>query len=147
MDKEYQKSFQYVAYLLSLSSYPSWILKEKLTQRAVSLEVQEQILENCARMLLFDDEKWIEQYIEKYKQRGEGPFKIRARLSQKHTPFDKIHTFLESHYGEDEQLAVILLALNNLKIQEIHKVKHFFYKKGFSIDIIESALMKHKFML
>lgn len=146
-DLLYKRSLNYAAYLLSARPYPSWILKEKLKMRKVSEEIQETVLKRCEQLELLNDREWVSLMIEKYQRKGEGPFKIRQRLNLKKTPYELIDSLLDELYPVEKQLYIIDEERKKAKFKDILSFKQFFYKKGFSMDIIDQTLIKDQNML
>ncbi len=142
----YQRSWNYVLWLLSRKAYTTHQLKERLLKKQASSHTIEQVMAKLEEMKFIDDARYAEQYISS-RQRTKGKSKLKQELFQKGLTELTINQTLEDLSDEQQIASATLLLEKQLsKFQKVEPNKRyakaytFLARRGFSGDIIRSVL-------
>jgi regulatory protein len=146
----FQRSWDYVLWLLSRQAYTKRQLTEKLLKKKSTAEIIEQVMDKLESMGFIDDARYAEQYVHS-RQHKTGTLKLKQELFQKGVDEATVTQTL-GEVSEDQQLAAATLLLekqrSKLQKTESHKVfakaYAFLARRGFSGDIIREVLEHSK---
>jgi regulatory protein len=142
----FERSWNYVVWLLSRKAYTTHQLKERLLKKKANPQVIEQIIAKLEEMRFVDDTRFAEQFISS-RQRSKGKLKIKQELFQKGLSEAIVNQTLED-LGDEQQIASATQVLEKQlsKLQNVESRKRyakaytFLARRGFSGDIIRSTL-------
>ncbi len=127
--------------LLSRREHSAVELSDKLKQKGYSLIEIKNALEECQRLDLQNDHRFVETYGRSRIRQGYGPLKISQELSSKGIDKDLIHLFLQQ---EEENWLPYALNVwqkkskgnDDLSFEEFQKQQRFLLYRGFGMDTI-----------
>jgi regulatory protein len=147
----FERSLNYVLWLLSRQAYTRHQLEERLRKKQVSPEVIERVLHKLESMKFVDDARFAEQYIHSW-QKQKGRLKLKRELCQKGVAEETVMEMLEALDDEAEVASARALLEKQLpKIQKAElrqrygKAYAFLARKGFSSHTIRHVLEEAEF--
>jgi len=81
--------------LLAAREHSQFELRRKLGNKGHEAQDIEQALEQLAGQNLQSDERFVESFVNSYRERGKGPKRIRLELSQHQLPGELIDSYLD----------------------------------------------------
>ena len=81
--------------LLAAREHSQFELRRKLGQKGHEAQDIEQALEQLADQSLQSDERFVESFVNSYRERGKGPKRIRLELQQHQLSVELIDTYLD----------------------------------------------------
>ncbi|MDO4799522.1 MAG: regulatory protein RecX [Bacillota bacterium] len=150
---DYDKALQYAIYLLSLHSYTTKSLREKLQRKNYAESIVEQVLDFLIREHYLDDRRYAEEYI-RTRSSAHGLLRMKRALASKGVTKDAIDTALDAleEQGEslDEAETALQLACRKLRgltlpedtrerMKLRDKVLRFLAGRGFSYSVSVEA--------
>lgn len=139
------KAFDSALRLLTRRDHGALELCDKLERKGFSTLEAKEALENCQRLGLQSDQRFIEQYTRYRTRQGYGPIKISQELKSKGIDVDLIHEIM-NHDQEDwlQQAQAVWRkkskGCQDLSFTEIQKQQRFLLYRGFSMDIISKVV-------
>ncbi|HHF7373227.1 recombination regulator RecX [Legionella bozemanae] len=135
------KAFDSAVRLLSRREHSRVELYDKLKQKGYNPIEIKNALEECQRLDLQNDYRFVEIYSRSRIRQGYGPLKISQELSSKGVDKELIHQFLQQE--EDNWLAYALDVWQkkskgqfDLSFEELQKQQRFLLYRGFGMDTI-----------
>lgn len=135
------KAFDSAVRLLSRREHSRVELYDKLKQKGYNPIEIKNALEECQRLDLQNDYRFVEIYSCSRIRQGYGPLKISQELSSKGIDKELIHQFLQQE--EDNWLAYALDVWQkkskgqfDLSFEELQKQQRFLLYRGFGMDTI-----------
>ncbi len=135
------KAFDSAVRLLSRREHSRVELYDKLKQKGYNPVEIKNALEECERMDLQNDYRFVEIYSRSRIRQGYGPLKISQELGSKGINKELIHQFLQQE--DDNWLAYALDVWRkkskgqyDLSFEELQKQQRFLLYRGFGMDII-----------
>lgn len=135
------KAFDSAVRLLSRREHSRVELYDKLKQKGYNPIEIKNALEECQRLDLQNDYRFVEIYSRSRIRQGYGPLKISQELSSKGIDKELIHQFLQQE--EDNWLAYALDVWQkkskgqfDLSFEELQKQQRFLLYRGFGMDTI-----------
>lgn len=135
------KAFDSAVRLLSRREHSRVELYDKLKQKGYNPVEIKNALEECERMDLQNDYRFVEIYSRSRIRQGYGPLKISQELGSKGINKELIHQFLQQE--DDNWLAYALDVWTkkskgqyDLSFEELQKQQRFLLYRGFGMDII-----------
>ena len=150
---EYRLAKQYVLKRLSLKSYPSDELIQKLQDSLISDEVIAKIIQECQQLGYINDLEWIQSFIRQQISRHTGPKMIMIKLKKKGLSNEVLNQAkaIIDEMGDalqKEQISKLLkskYSKRDLKdFKERQKVIGALFRKGFDVDIIKATILNIK---
>lgn len=127
--------------LLSRREHSAVEICDKLKQKGYSPTEIKKVLEECQRLDLQSDRRFVEIYSRSRIRQGYGPLKISQELSSKGVDKELIHLFLQQE--QDNWLAYALDVWRkkskgqcDLSFEELQKQQRFLLYRGFGMDTI-----------
>lgn len=142
---EYEKAREYALRRLTAQSYLSSQLHQALTQRGVSEECADRVIEECKAQGLINDIAWTESFIRKLQSKAWGTSAIRQKLQAKGAPRELIDSLLSRH-GEEESAQIQAWLEKRgidpkcLEFEEKQKLYGRLQRRGFGIETIKSCI-------
>ncbi|HHF7366633.1 TPA: recombination regulator RecX [Legionella bozemanae] len=135
------KAFDSAVRLLSRREHSRVELYDKLKQKGYNPIEIKNALEECQRLDLQNDYRFVEIYSRSRIRQGYGPLKISQELSSKGVDKELIHQFLQQE--EDNWLVYALDVWQkkskgqfDLSFEELQKQQRFLLYRGFGMDTI-----------
>ncbi|WP_454783142.1 recombination regulator RecX [Legionella sp. WA2022007384] len=135
------KAFVCAVRLLSRREHSALELCDKLKQKGYSAIEAKKALEECQRLDLQSDRRFVEICCRLRIRQGYGPLKISQELSSKGVDKELIHQFLQQE--EDNWLTYALdvwqkktKGQSDLSFDELQKQQRFLLYRGFGMDTI-----------
>lgn len=137
-------------HLLEARPYTEYKLREKLRDGHYPASVIDEAIDYCKSFRYVDDLQYALDYAT-YHTQDRPKNRIRNDLLAKGIARDIVEAALEKAYEEEEspELTLACKALNKKQFdpatatyEEKQKMKAFLYRKGFSMDVIDTALQK-----
>ncbi len=127
--------------LLSRREHSAVEICDKLKQKGYSPTEIKEVLDECQRLDLQNDRRFVEIYSRSRIRQGYGPLKISQELSSKGIDKELIRLFLQQE--QDNWLAYALDVWRkkskgqcDLSFEELQKQQRFLLYRGFGMDII-----------
>ncbi|MCW8385262.1 recombination regulator RecX [Fluoribacter dumoffii] len=135
------KAFTSAMRLLSRREHSALELCDKLQKKGYSATEVKKALDECQRLDLQSDRRFVEMYCHSRIRQGYGPLKISQELSSKGIDRELIQQFLQQE--EDNWLTYALDVWHkkskgelNLSFDELQKQQRFLLYRGFGMDTI-----------
>ncbi|CAM3021270.1 Regulatory protein RecX [Legionella steigerwaltii] len=135
------KAFDSAVRLLSRREHSALELYDKLKQKGYSAIEVNNALDECRRLDLQNDQRFVETYSRSRIRQGYGPLKISQELSSKGIDKELIQQFLQQE--KDNWLAYALDVWHkkskgqlDLTFDELQKQQRFLLYRGFGMDTI-----------
>ena len=81
--------------LLATREHSQYELRRKLGQKGHEAEVIEQVLAQLIEQKLQSDARFVESFVNSYRERGKGPNRIRLELQQHRLPAELVDSYLD----------------------------------------------------
>ncbi|KTC79239.1 recombination regulator RecX [Legionella cherrii] len=135
------KAFDSAVRLLSRREHSALELCDKLKQKGYSATEVREALDECLRLDLQSDRRFVEVYIRSRIRQGYGPLKISQELSSKGIDRELIQQFLQQEEGNWLTYALDVWHKKNkgqldLSFDELQKQQRFLLYRGFGMDTI-----------
>jgi regulatory protein len=144
---EYQGAKRFVLKRLSLRSYHSLELSAALSERLVSKETIERVLEEYSSMGYLNDQEWVASTVQRLQLQKCGPRAIEMKLRAKGLPKESIQNAIASICKSSSQQENINRLLTSryrsrdmANPKEKQKVIAGLMRKGYAYDQINAAL-------
>ncbi len=124
--------------LLSLRSYPSRSLLEKLRLKGFSSAVCEPIVSELERIGLIEDSAWELREIERELRAGHGPRYIEAKWKAKGLPIERVRQVITDEQ-QRECVQQLWSKLSRQKKGERQKVVQALLRRGFDFAVVGSV--------
>ncbi len=136
-------------YLLSKKSCFSSELQGKLEEKELDAVAIENAVAYCMKAGYIDDDRKMEYLIAKAKDRGFGPFVIKAKLRKVLGEDKKLDTYIDACSSKQEEAIDKLLKTKLKKLlltnpMERKKAINYLQRRGFDIEAILSAIRSRK---
>lgn len=143
------KAFDSAIRLLSRREHGAMELCNKLEQKGFAPAEVKEALDNCQRLGLQNDSRFVENFSRYRIRQGYGPLKISQELKSKGIDQELIQNELDQE--RDNWLAYALevwdkkcKGRSDLSFSEIQKQQRFLLYRGFSMDIISRVMKELK---
>lgn len=144
----YERSWNYVLWLLSRKAYTRAQLREKLVNKEAEAEVVERVMAKLEDLHFVDDEAFADAYV-RSRMKQKGRIALRRDLYQKGVDEEIVDKTLEPLETTGQvDTAVALLIKNAWRFQKEdprkNRAKAFAYlaRRGFTGDVVKEALHK-----
>ncbi len=144
----YERSWNYVLWLLGRKSYTRAQLREKLVKKEAEAEVVERVMLRLEDLHFVDDEAFAEAYV-RSRQKQKGRIALRRDLYQKGVAEEVVDKTLEPlELAGQVEAATVLLEKNAWRFQKDdprkNRAKAYAYlaRRGFTGDVVKEALSK-----
>ncbi len=146
----YERSWNYVLWLLGRKSYTKAQIREKLVKKEVEAEVLERVMLRLEDLHFVDDEQFAEAYV-RGRQKQKGRIALRRDLYQKGVAEEIVDKTLEPLELEGQvEAATVLLTKNAWRFRNKdpqddprkNRAKAYAYlaRRGFTGDVVKEAL-------
>ena len=142
----YERSWNYVLWLLSRKAYTKKQLRDKLVRRAAEAEVIERVLDKLEERRFVDDETYADMYV-RSRQKRKGRVALRRELFHKGVSEEIVDKTLEPLTEEDQIAAAsAVLSKNAWRFtrddarKTYAKAYAFLARRGFTSDVVKAAL-------
>lgn len=141
------KAFEAAVRYLAGREHSRHELSDKLQRKGLSFEETESALEECRRLNLQSDERYMEMLCQARIRQGWGPLRIRQELGAKKIDPSLVDAFLQSHeaFWPEYALNAWRKKFRNQQpcsASELQKQQRFLQYRGFPVEIIAKLLNK-----
>ena len=131
--------------LLAAREHSQYELRRKLSQKGHDSDDIEQVIEQLVAQNLQSDERFVESFVNSYRERGKGPKRIRMELQQHQLPTDLIEMHLDDRdvIWKESAIKVKLKKFGDEltdDYQQQMKQAKFLEYRGFTHEQISAAL-------
>ena len=142
----YERSWNYVLWLLGHKAYTKAQLRKKLVSKEAEPEVVEQVMAKLEERKFVDDEGFADMYV-RSRQKRKGRIALRRELYQKGVAEEIVDKTLEPLEAETQvETAAAILEKNAWRFRKGDRRKNhakayaFLARRGFTGDVVREAL-------
>ena len=147
----YERSWNYVLWLLGRKSYTKAQIREKLVKKEAEAEIIERVMLKLEDLHFVDDEQFAEAYV-RSRQKQKGRIALRRDLYQKGVTEEVVDKTLEPLELEGQvEAATVLLTKNAWRFRKKDPLKDdprknrakayaYLARRGFTGDVVKEAL-------